>query len=458
MQFDFLASNLQISYPFKADVVVSRPAGDVQLTPLVAALRYYTYDTREAELYVDEIDVESADGFTTLSTAVAELRWSDGTTVSLVDGTTASAAVTPYGDWIVVTWRHTVSGALPAVLHIVFPADQVTAGVPEVFRFFKKTDDIVILSSLVKQGPGKLRSIYVKRGSSLDLVAGPGEALAFGAGFNMSLESQDAVLDGGRQLTPIAINATPGAGAGRYLICTRNAYLRTLTGVQPNDNGGVKVAPEECYWVERALSSGPTAITPAHGFTNEGTLAANQLKIHNSCSPCCSCDDYVAAYNHMRAIWNRAKTVSEGFYTLRGAYNDLVARYAEIVGNISGLLTISQYLDDYMLIVVNVANITGITIPAGILITLTITPSAGSYTYTEGTGRLIGPAAKGLYPPTDPNDTPVIELDFALPTQAVETWSGMWKLSGIAAGGTIEVTATVSNGLNDSQTEILTIT
>ena len=459
MDFDFLSNNIQIAYPFVTDVDVTRPSGSATLAPLMAALRYYTYDRREADLYVDEIDLRSSDGFTTLDTAKASLRWSDGTTVALEDAVTAEAKVYAYGAWVVVTWRRTVTSELPAVLHVVFPVAQVES---DTFRFWKDTEDIVVLPSLVKQGPGKVRRVYIKRGSDLMEVAGPGDEVVLDKGFNMEVESTEEELVGGRQLTPVEINAVAGAGIGQYLKCVENAYLLTVNSVPPNENYDLGVKPEECYWLERGLATGPTPLPePYKGITNTGTLRLNEFQLHNACGPCCSCEDYIATYNHMKAIWDRARLVSDGFYVLNSQWTAIVAAFVGIAEGLTGVLSLSQYDTDtetYLIMTVKVTNDSDAdTVAAGVKATMTVNMSAGSYTYVGGSGIIASSLFHGLVNPTDPDGTPEVEFDFEFPPLSSATWTGLWKLSSVSAGDTVEVAAVISNGISDSETKELTI-
>ena len=459
MQFDFLSSNLQIAYPFLRDVTVTRPSGNVQLVDLMAALRFYTSDRREAELYIDEIDLRSSDSFATLSTATAELRWSDGTTVTLEDGVTAVAQVVTYGAWVVVTWRRTETDELATVLRIVFPAAAIAAGSPETYRFWKLSDDIEVLSALAKQGPGKVQRVFVTRGSELVLVAGPGEQVVVQPGFNMQVEAGAPVLSGGRRLTTVAVDAVPGAGKGRYLRCLGSAYLLTLTGVPPDDVGNAGFDPQECYWLERALSTGPTPLlTPAHGFSQEGALAASALQLHNACGPCCSCEDYVAAYEHLRGIWDKAKTASTKFTEIRTRYYDLFAQYEAITEQSLSLLSLTLYRDDSMIVLIALTNETAVLIDEDIVVAITITTPAGvTYSYYDGSGFMKSSLESGLKNPVDPDGNPSLTFDSGIPAGGTLYWTGTWQLPGVTADDEITVTLLVSGGITDAASEILTI-
>jgi len=459
MDFDFLSSNLQIAYPFLWDVTVARPSGNVSLVDLMAALRLYTSDSREAELYIDEIDLRSNDNFVTLSTAMVELRWSDGITMTLEDGVTATAQVVKYGLWVVVTWRRTETGQLPTVLQIVFPLAAVAAGSPETYRFWKLSEDVEVLSALVKQGPEKVCRVFVKRGSELVQVTGPGEQVVVQPGFNMQVVAGDLVLSGGRRLTTVAVDAVPGAGKGRYLRCLGNAYLLTLTGVPPDSIGNAKLNPQECYWLERALSQAPTPLAAtSHGFTQAGALLANELQLHNACGPCCSCADYVAAYERLRTIWDRAKVTSAKFYELRTKYNELIAQYEAITAQLHDLLTLTQYRDDSIVVLIALTNDTAVPIVDDVVVDITITtPDGVTYSYYDGSGFMKSSRESGSQDPSDPDGSPSLTFDSGISVGGTLYWTGIWRLLAVAAADEITVTLLVSGGMTNAASELLTI-
>jgi len=466
MDFDFLSSNLYIAYPFRDSVIVSRPDGDVDIDSLVAAIRVYTYDQRNADLYLDEVDVRSSDGFSTLDTAKLELHWSDdGVTFVLEDGVTATARVVVYGTWVVVTWRHSTEDF---VFHIVFPSDAAdeessssspsgsSSGPYVTFRLWKKDDDILILASLVKQGPKKIKNVYTKQGSTLTKVAGPGEEFSIQPGFNMEIAQGSADdEDTGRKLTRVAINAVPGAGLGKYLICSGDEYLFTLNGVGPDDNGNLKLGPEECYWLDIPVKSGPTPIqNPDHNIASVATLESNQVRLRNACGPCCSCEDYLKAYDHLRDIWNRAKLVAARINSIRGEYASLVEQIAANQPQ-DDILFISQ-VGNQLTVQVSVWNDS--TEPTTDSITITL---VFNYPDTVTGQNVVQSVVAGLGDPRfpvvqDPDTDPYIEVDDELRAYQVFWWNTVWDLPGIDVDDELTVTATLSGGLEKSETEELT--
>ncbi len=465
MDFDFLSSNLQIAYPFRDIITVMQPGGSAEIQPLVAAIRVYTYDQREAELYLDEVDLQSSDSFDTLDVAKLTLRWSDDDVqFTLEDGVNAVAYPVVYGAWVVVRWRHTTEDF---VFHLVFPlaaadvgsssspSGSPSPGTPVDFRFWKDTDDITILASLVKQGPEKVKKVYVKRGSTLTEIAGPGDELSIRPGFNMEIEAGAAAVDdGGRKLTRVAVNAVPGAGLGRYLLCKGSEYLLTLNGVGPDDVGNTKFAPEECYWLDIPIASGPTPVPePQHNIERVATLRPNQVRLRNACGPCCSCEDYVKTYDHLKEIWARAQAVAARIDTLRAQECALVAALTtKLPGD--EILFLSQS-GSSLVIQVSIWNDSTDEITDDITITLEITLE-GSATRSLQLSVVSGFGAPQYPVVQDPTGDPNITLDDDMGPYQVAYWNTMWAISGLDVGDIATVTATISGGMTKSETEELT--
>ena len=455
MDFEFLSSNLHIAYPFTDDVTVERPSGLVPLAPLMASLRVYTSDQRDADLFMDEIDLRSNDSFATLATAAVTLRWSDDSIqFTLTDGGNATARVTAYGDWITVRWQHTTEDF---IIQVVFPAAQVEGAAPETFRFWKyASEDIKVLAGLVKQGPGKINRIYVKRGSTLYQLVGPGEELVIKPGFNMQIGAgADDTTATGRQLSRVAMNAVPGAGGGKYLICKNDQYLLTLNGVGGDDNGNVNLSPEECYWLDLPLAGDLVPVPiPQHGITRTGVLGSNQLKLRNACGPCCSCENYVKTYDHLKTIWNGALTASERYRILRSQFEDLVAEWTAKHSS-DNILTLTQTGRDTFNVIVSAWNNTNVPITADFLFTLAFT-LPGGVTF-EHIHSLVVKSGQPVYvQPNDLTTTPNITVSDDLEPFQMISWISTWRLSGIVVANKVEIAAVISGGLTRSESEDLT--
>jgi len=461
MDFEFLSANLQIAYPFRDIITVSRPSGTADIEGLVAAIRAYTYDQRDAELYLDEIDLQTSDGFVTLDSAKLVLRWSDDDTIiTFEDGAGSAVRSIPYGSWVVVTFRH---GTEDFMFHLVFPIDAAESGSSSsssssgssdspslTFAFEKDVDDIVILSSLVKQGPGKVQRVYIKQGGILTQIAGPGAEFTIRPGFNVEMEA-GAVDDSdvGRRLTRVALNAVPGAGLGRYLICDGMKYLLTLNGAGPDDTGHLKLAPEECYWLDIPVASGPTPVAvPEHNIVSVATLEANQVRLRNACGACCSCEDYVKIYDHLRWIWDNAKAVAGRIDTLRLLYDSLVQRLQDIQPDGGDSIVVITQVAGSLLVQVSIWNDTGVETTEDIVATLDITLPGGVTRVLQQSiisGLSTGPDTDA---PDDVAGSPNVTISEPLAPLRSFYWSTSWLIEDIDVDDEIIVTASLAGGMS----------
>lgn len=456
MEFDFFNSNLQIPYPFlNRDTVARGAAASADISGLFVSLTARLADRDADRLGLLSMHVLSSTTFPTIQSAVAVLKWvDDGTTIDLDDSDSDTTfAWNAYGDWAVFSWtkEETIS------IQFAIPITAITTnGGNEEFvvgydgGYTPQTADIYeFQQSRVLGGPGRVRRVYVKQGSNLTLVAENGSDVLIQPGFNMDIAPADSET-AGRQLTRVAIDAIPGAGRGRYLLCPGRQYLYTINGVGADTHGGAALAPEECYWVELPVESGPTPITEEHGLTEEATLLPNSLRLHNSCLPCCSCDDYIAAYDNMRTIWNRAKAVSLLYQQLRTGYNQLLAQYEVALGT-ADTLTLAQY-DEETIRVIAAYNHTAedtelsfefdFDLPTGV--TLSYIGNAGVF-LSSSTG---GPQLLDPNTGTE-NSTPLVEVTGNFYPDVRSYWTGLWKLVDITAGQTV----TVSVEINDGETQ-----
>jgi len=311
--------------------------------------------------------------------------------------------------------------------------------------------------SRVLAGPNRIRRVFIKQGDDLQLVAENGEDLLIQPGFNMQLEAQDPDTSEGRQLTRISIDAVPGAGRGKYLLCPGRQYLYTINGVGPDQQGRAKISPEECYWVELPLRRPPTPIPEEHGLTEEGVVLPHTLQLHNACGPCCSCEDYIKTYDNLRRLWNQARAQSLIYQQLRAGYSSLLSAY--LLKFNDQTLVIAKY-DDQTIRVVS-TYVHGeqddylkfefeFTLPIGV--TLGYVSNSGVYA-SSISGAL-------LKDPTDPNGTsgnPYVEItDYTFEENVRSYWAGLWRLNGIETDDEVEVSVVITDGDTQSASQSIT--
>ena len=474
MDFDFLSSNLQIAYPFQQNVTVGRLGVDTELAPIVAAARIRTIDQRDERLTLESVYVESSDDFVTLDEADLGLAWQpSGDVVDLSRSAgTANAVVQLYGSWIVVEWYapNELSGAIDLAAKLIFPTSAVetlpssssssssssSAGVISVIQIDKTVDEITFHTSVTSQGPKKVRRVYWKRGDAIELLADRNEEFIVQAGFNMSLGAvDDDATEEGRQLTRVSVDAVPGAGFGKYLICRGSEYLITMNGVAANKQGELVLNPLECYWPIQEIDGEIEPQTASHGITGTAQIKPNEVKIGNACGPCCSCDDYIATYNHLHELWLRAIAVSGDIYALNSQYEELIALYEDIVGSCEPIaLVLVQTPTDILYTTIALCNDTISTLNNSPETTPLlqfdlefVLPAGVSTTYMVGSGTLSAPGGSHqLEPDSYTGLSAVIKADLPVTPHNTIYWTGAWTLGGVLATKVIDATVLATEG------------
>lgn len=461
MDFDFFNSNKQIPYPFRDRLTVERgAAADADISNLFvsATARLSTLD--DDRLALLNLHVLSTVAFPAVQSAVATLKWvEDGTTISLDDSDSDTTFTwNEYGEWAVFSWTKGVEIAI----QFVIPITVITAnGGNEEFvvgydaGYTPQTTELYELQqSRVLAGPNRVRRVFIKQGDDLQLVAENGEDVLIQPGFNMQLEAQAPDTTAGRQLTRIAIDAVPGAGRGRYLLCPGRQYLYTINGVGPDSQGRANLTPEECYWVELPLRRPPTPIEPEHGLVEEGSVRPHTMQLHNSCGPCCSCEDYIKTYDNLRLLWNKARAQAAMYQQLRSGYSALLAEYLLLFN--TQALVISKYDDETIRVVStyvhteqdNLVNFEfEFTLPLGV--SLSYIANSGVFA-SSITGAF-------LKDPDDPNGTPIVEVDgYTFEENVRSFWAGLWRLNGIDTGDEVEVSVVITDGDTQSASQSIT--
>lgn len=163
--------------------------------------------------------------------------------------------------------------------------------------------------------PERINSISVDANTlaagNLDLVAGYNADLVL---------SPQVFTPGGRFVRQATINLEPGGGLGRFPGCEdTDLVIRSLNGIPPNAQGGAILSATDCYWISvpGTLDGGEVTPTPA------------SLQLHNDCSPCCQCEDYVNVYTAMsnlvgiyRKLGVNASQVRDDYSAMKERWND----------------------------------------------------------------------------------------------------------------------------------------
>lgn len=203
-----------------------------------------------------------------------------------------------------------------------------------------------LLPSLVNPHPKRVRRVFVKRAvtGEFDLVTH--NDIRFESGNNIELSLASAIgpeaagltaAEVTRRPTSILIDAVAGLGLGPEQRCVSTDEIKTINDVGPDTQGNLTLGGDGCTWVERpVVSVGPP--NPDHPNTDVTVVVGNAqwpsdaptqtgpgLILHQSCEACCGCEDYVNAYEAMRAIWVRAQAVAARIASLQAQYNALCA-------------------------------------------------------------------------------------------------------------------------------------
>lgn len=151
------------------------------------------------------------------------------------------------------------------------------------------------------------------------------------AGYNIKLDVKEAkAVDGGRRTTQIIVSANPGDGTGRFPRCEDDTpLLRKINDIGPDDGGNFQLSAINCLRLQRPVditSFSPREATLASdSLTDEEAAAA--LILANDCGPCCTCDDFIASYESLRALVTAYQGLGSRGQTARDLHKDNVERW-----------------------------------------------------------------------------------------------------------------------------------
>lgn len=434
MDFDFYSNNLFIAHPFcTPSPIIVIGVDTVDLSTVFADAVIYTSDFTEERLRVTSLAL-TFNWPNPPTAGTTALRFGSTGTVLTLDPANADTTFRAYiyGAWVIVEWvrKETSSGftVRDTVVRYLLSRDSLESYAA--INIDLSAQAAYLESSIVKQGPKRIRRAFWKVGNNYYQLSSP---LRIQCGFNMAIQKKEAADNEGFRAdivpdithprTTILFNAVPGAGKGKYLKCADYGLLRTINHVPPDDRGNLILAPKDCYWLERPLQAAPTV--GGIQVDKTGVPYPNRLQLHNACVECCACEDYENVYRHLRELWEEAQTVSARIYNLLEEYNALRAQLSDVPPLKMTLRAASNFSVGISVMFVN-TTASSVISNCRLELRFHLNPSELNGQYSHGSGIMTAPGA--LETPVDLEGSwPVYSLSIPLynmPAGGQVVWTG----------------------------------
>lgn len=292
-EFEWLTSNTRIAYPF-VDRVVTPAAGDGTLFSDMVVDAFIGYPVAQQQ----DIKLYSLSN-PAAATPTVVFRYADNTVA--FNGLSAEVRKATIGPWTFLQWTKTT-----AVARLLLRTADIAK-----FTWPVTPTDAWLVGHTVQPIQRSVMTI----GADVYQFDGFVELVD---GYNIGLSLDTTYVPSAipaRTQHRVVIEAVPGDGLGLYPICQETTPpIFTINGISPDDQGNFTLAPEGCYRGEMPVNDVGMPPWP---------ILPNRYKLHNDCSPCCECSDYVYVYDVLfRKVYERAKTVSTSLYAARDQYQD----------------------------------------------------------------------------------------------------------------------------------------
>lgn len=318
--FEWLSSNTQVAYPFKAQQA----------------------DGSE-KLFVDAWISHNLQQDVQQSAKIALFDPAGSLTVLFADNTPLAILTVSDGFQVVVFGDYTIyEWALKTLVGVGYTGECINAKIVVLtsaltdFSYPLVPPDGTLIDSLVNCAIKRVRRIGIAL-PGLPCCVGGGfvstDKVIFQAGNNMEigLAQDSSPLDLGliqvtetRPKSVVVFDVVPGAGAGRFIDCdvTVPPPIKLINKIGPDDQGGFRLTGEACTWVERVVASVGPPVNPNTDFS--ATIIPALLRLHQDCKACCDCDDYKRAYEMLIRLWNQLYKLGQLLDEYRRRYNELV--------------------------------------------------------------------------------------------------------------------------------------
>lgn len=399
----WLSSRIGDSYPFVPRGVEDLVGGDdLRVLFAEAIIRLPSYPSGSLKLTAFDY---AGPGYA--DSSFSGLLADDSGTVLDSEGPEVTKTLTQWGDWLVLQWYDAASGVVavftlyaPAIAEITFP-------------FAGSLELTASCVDVRERGVVRVR-IRNKNGVPSDWVDGD---IVLAEGYNTEVTGEEPLFVADAATgTHITLAAGSGLGLGAEPSCddVQLPAVRNFGGATGDAFGRILLNSKSgCYLIGRT-----------------GTNSAHTLLLKNICGVCCSCDDYVQAYELLKVNEARLNMLAGNLVALKPIYDDLAAylhgKKAE--ERIIPILKVVSKPGYYVSLQAFLANSTGESFRAGqfdFSVTLTGAPgfdvrrvddSVYAYTPKNGWVRLGDPAYSFSFPDKiEPAEAAGVQLQIFVP-------------------------------------------
>lgn len=314
---EWATSNTKVAYPFMPlpDLIGE---GDVRT------------------LFADAYIVYGGDVQVTGPLKLSELRYSAGSYgITILDGVgnvfldAVQATSRTWGPWTALSWESDSPRFIrvSVLLNTALAADVTFPVVPDPAPAF--------VDRCVEWRSKKVLSFKLQNlPFPVSLTKYDGDVkLQSGYNSTVTVEEEDPLLaalapqSSVRPASRIRFTAASGVGLGLYpsecagVTCGDPAHpvIHTINGLAPDSSKNYNLSGDPCIWLERP-----------HAEDNPDIITVATLRLHNGCSVCCACSEFVTYYNSLRGSWLRFENVYGKLGSAVAQYNALVAQLKTI--------------------------------------------------------------------------------------------------------------------------------
>lgn len=310
--------------------------------------------------------------------------------------------------WLAITRWSAANGDQCSVVHYTAWAENTSPEYRSYPEYFFP-EDAVLQEMTAYRLPKRVRSVTTLLSTMTE------KSLTLGGGYNMQLTLEvDTPVSGGRLVSGIRFDATPGGGDGVYPDCTPGPVdIRTINGISPTPTGQFFLNAVGCYYARqpvRILTEIPRTLLPevqvypgatvetdlpddAAGTTTSAAgwpldITYAHLQLGNDCGACCDCDDYIAVAEYIQLQHARYKSTGNLLANTRDTYHSNRLRWnatKACLQQVPVRIVVQSQRCPYVDIGVQVCNQTNACmVDISVVVMITTTPGGGTAVVQPG--------------------------------------------------------------------------